>query len=104
MNCKLYYDLENTKIRKGIIASGDIFCTEEDMKNKIRRKFNADAIEMEAAAIAQVCFLDNTPFLIIRSISDSPNGNNAITFEEYLETASKKCAILLKMFISNYEE
>ena len=88
------------KIKIGTIASGDIFCTEPKMKEKIRDKFNADAIEMEGAAIAQVCKLDNVPVLVIRSISDSPNGNNNITFEQYLETASKRCAEILKQFFN----
>lgn len=87
------------KIKIGIIASGDIFCTELKMKEKIRSKFNADAIEMEGAAIAQVCKLDNIPFLIIRSISDKPNGNNHITFEQFLEKASKRCAKIIKEFL-----
>ena len=56
------------KIKIGTIASGDIFCTELNMKEKIRTKFNADAIEMEGAAIAQVCKLDNIPFIVIRRI------------------------------------
>lgn len=88
------------KIKIGTIASGDIFCTEPKMKEKIRDKFNADAIEMEGAAIAQVCKLDNMPILVIRSISDSPNGNNNITFEQYLETASKRCAEILNQFFN----
>lgn len=88
------------KIKIGTIASGDIFCTEPKMKEKIRDKFNADAIEMEGAAIAQVCKLDNMPILVIRSISDSPNGNNNITFEQYLETASKRCAEILSQFFN----
>lgn len=88
------------KIKIGIIASGDIFCTELKMKEKIRSKFNADAIEMEGAAIAQVCKLDNIPFLIIRSISDKPNGNNHITFEQFLEKASKRCAKIIKEFLA----
>ena len=88
------------KIKMGTIASGDIFCTEPKMKEKIRDKFNADAIEMEGAAIAQVCKLDNVPVLVIRSISDSPNGNNNITFEQYLETASKRCAEILSQFFN----
>lgn len=87
------------KIKIGIIASGDIFCTELRIKEKIRSKFNADAIEMEGAAIAQVCRLDNVPFLIIRSISDKPNGNNHITFEQFLEKASKRCAKIIKEFL-----
>ena len=82
-------------IKVGTIASGDIFCTDVKMKEKINYKFNADAIEMEGAAIAQVCYLDKIPFIVIRSISDTPNGNNEITFEEFLKLASKRCAGLL---------
>jgi len=87
------------KIKIGTIASGDIFCTELKMKEKIRSKFDADAIEMEGAAISQICKLDNIPFLIIRSISDKPNGNNHITFDQFLEKASKRCAIIIKNFL-----
>lgn len=82
-------------IKVGTIASGDIFCIDVKMKEKINYKFNADAIEMEGAAIAQVCYLDKIPFIVIRSISDTPNGNNEITFEEFLKLASKRCAGLL---------
>lgn len=87
------------KVKLGNIASGDIFCTDINMKNKIKSKFNADAIEMEGAAIAQVCYLDKVPFIILRSISDTPNGINNITFAEYLELASKRCAKILGKFI-----
>ena len=88
------------KIKIGTIASGDIFCTELKMKEKIRTKFNADAIEMEGAAIAQVCKLDNIPFLVIRSISDKPNGENNVTFDQFLEMASKRCAKIIKEFLN----
>jgi len=94
--------MKNTefKIKIGTIASGDIFCTEVKMKEKIREKFNSDAIEMEGAAIAQVCKLDNIPFLVIRSISDKPNGNNFITFDQFLDKASKRCAQIIKEFMN----
>lgn len=95
--------LENKtyNIKTGTIASGDIFCTEINMKNKIYSKFNADCVEMEGAAIAQVCYLDKIPFIVIRSISDSPNGNNAIVFDEFVKLASKRCASILKEFFKN---
>lgn len=83
----------------GTIASGDIFCTELKMKDKIRDKFSADAIEMEGAAIAQVCKLDNIPFIVVRGISDSPNGNNEVTFEQYLKKASQRCAQIIEEFL-----
>lgn len=89
---------ETYKITTGVIASGDIFCTEVEMKNKIYSKFNAECVEMEGAAIAQVCYLDKIPFVVLRSISDSPNGNNAIVFDEFVKLASKRCADILKEF------
>ena len=80
------------KVLTGVIASGDIFCTEKSMSQKINSKFNALCVEMEGASIAQVCLLDNIPFLVLRSISDTPNGNNQITYEEFLEKSSKNIA------------
>ena len=101
---KIYNSCSNNKIKdinikKGIISSGDIFCTSEEMKNKIKNKFKADAVEMEGAAIAQVCYLDKIPFVVIRSISDTPDGNNNITFDKFLVTASKKCANIINQVI-----
>ena len=80
----------------GTIATGDIFCTSKKMKDKIRTKFNADCVEMEGAAIAQVAYLSNTPFIIIRSISDSPNEENQIDFNKYLKMAADRCAIFIE--------
>lgn len=88
------------KIKIGTIVSGDIFCTEVKMKEKIRNKFNAEAVEMEGAAIAQVCKLDNIPFIIIRSISDTPNGSNNITFDQFLVKASKRCAEIIDFYVN----
>lgn len=88
------------KTKIGTIASGDIFCTEPKMKEKIRTKFNADAIEMEGAAIAQVCKLNEIPFIVIRSISDNPDRKNEITFDQFLEKASKRCAEIINKFLN----
>lgn len=79
----------------GTIASGDIFCTEKWMKEKIHDKFDADCVEMEGAAIAQICQLNHTPFIVIRSISDKPNGKNHIDFNQFIEMASKRCANII---------
>ena len=90
----------------GVIASGDIFCTDEKMAKKIHNKFNALCVEMEGASIAQVCYLCNIPFLIIRSISDTPNNDNAITFDEFLKISSDKVAkVMVKLIekLSNME-
>lgn len=84
--------IDNQKIVVGTIASGDMFLTDSTLKEKIEQDFNATCVEMEGAAIAQVCALNKIPFIVIRSISDIPNGKNEIDFNEYLELASKNCA------------
>lgn len=86
---------DDLAIKEGIIASGDIFCTDPLMTNKIKEKFDALCVEMEGASIAQVCFLSGIPFIVIRSISDIPNNNNQIDFEEFLKEASQKVAKVL---------
>ena len=84
--------IDDVNIVSGTIASGDIFLNNVQMKEKIKSKFNADCAEMEGASVAQVCNLNNIPFVVIRSISDIPNGNNEMDFEKYLDFASKNCA------------
>ena len=76
----------------GVIASGDIFCTETWMSEKINKKFDALCVEMEGASVAQVCFLSHVPFLVIRSISDVPNNDNVVTYEEFLSSSCKVVA------------
>ncbi len=85
----------NKDIKIGTIASGDIFVSDEIMARKVNFKFDALCVEMEGAAIAEVCYLCKVPFLVLRSISDSPyEKNNNIAFDEYLKESS--------MIISNF--
>lgn len=99
--------LENQKDRDfnykiGTIATADVFCADPKVAKEIHREFGAECVEMEGAAIAQVCFLDNVPFLVIRGISDSPNGNNGIDYFEYCNIAAKQAANILGELIKNY--
>lgn len=83
----------------GCIASGDKFITSIEEKDNIRNTFNALCIEMEGASIAQVCFLDKVPFLIIRSITDKLDGSSKIEFEKFIESSSKKATEILKLIL-----
>ncbi len=80
---------KNQNVHLGVIASGDIFIFQKEMGEKINKKFKALCAEMEGASIAQVCYLNHIPFLIIRSISDTIYGDNVITYEEFLEKSSQ---------------
>lgn len=64
-------DACEVKVLQGQIMSGDSFIHHQRQIADIQEKFpSVMAVEMEGAAIAQTCYLFETPFLIIRSISD----------------------------------
>lgn len=98
---KTILDTNNISYKEGVIASGDIFCTKESMATKINTQFNALCVEMEGASIAQTAYLSKTPCLVIRSISDCPDNNNKVTYEEFLETSSKKVAQIMYAILIN---
>lgn len=76
------------KIHKGRIATGDMFVGTTEKKTEIRELFNASAVEMEGAAIAQTAFCNSIPFLIIRAISDLAD----CTAQKSLEEVETKMA------------
>lgn len=84
----------------GTVASGDTFCTDREIADTLFEEYDALCVEMEGAAIGQICTLDEVPFIVIRGISDSPNGNNNIQFDEYLKISSRRCAMFLKKLLN----
>lgn len=69
--CESLKHEKSIRLIKGQIMSGDSFIHHNKQILDIIEKFpSVMAVEMEGAAIAQTCYLFNTPFVIIRSISD----------------------------------
>jgi len=74
----------------GIIATGDQFVADESRKDWIKTTFEADAIEMEGAAVAVVCDAFKIPFFIMRSISDTADEGAVEDFDEFLKHSSQR--------------
>ena len=72
------------KILKGRIASGDQFISDSATKNCIKTTFAPLCVEMEGAAIAQACYLNDVPFAILRCMSDMADdlSSNGYEFNE----------------------
>lgn len=96
--------LSSSNVYTGVIASGDIFCTDKLMEQKINNKFKALCVEMEGASIAQVCYLSHIPFLVIRSISDTLMGDNSITYDEFLEKSSSTIASAMVKILAKLKD
>lgn len=81
------------QVHTGLIVSGDAFVHSQAQIDEIRVHFTqAQAVEMEAAAIAQTCTALNIPFVIIRAISDGAEEQAPISFDEFLQIAAKHSA------------
>ena len=87
----------------GTIVTGDTFVASSVAVAGFRRNYQADATEMEGAAVAQICFQQNLPFLIIRSISDKANEAAPADFQTFKKVAADNSAILVKAIIKNLE-
>lgn len=90
-------DFEKLKIIEGRIASGDAFVAKEELRNSIIENFNPACVEMEGAAVAQVCVTNKIPYLILRSISDTAGKTSEakISYEEFSKQAAKNSARLV---------
>lgn len=90
----------DSRVIKGVIASGDTFMNDAKRIEEVRKQFpDVCAVEMEAAAIAQVCYRFQVPFVIIRSLSDIAGKNAEVTFKEYLKVASENSAQQILLMI-----
>ena len=78
-----------SKVLEGRVCSGDQFIAGAEQVERITTEFGGLCTEMEGGAIAQVCYLNSTPFVIIRAISD---GSDGMAFEEFQEEAARECA------------
>ena len=81
-------------VRSGVIGSGDRFVT-TDVAHQIRQDFPAiSAVDMESAAIAQIAFRHDVPFVSVRAISDlcAPDGDEFLT---HIDDAARNSAAVV---------
>ena len=88
------------RVMHGLIVSGDSFINSKAAIEQIHARLPQPlAVEMEAAAIAQTCYQLDTPFVVIRAISDSAEDSASVSFEEFLEVAAKHSAQMVQQMI-----
>ena len=88
------------RIIKGTVVTGDVFVASDDKKTTLHKNLGADAVEMEGAAVAQICWQHNIPCLVIRSLSDNASANASEDFQKYYKIAARNSAALVIRIIS----
>lgn len=83
-------DIQTPEIHSGLLVSGDQFIGKMVQWNKIRTELpDSLFVEMEGAAVAQVCHDSNIPWCSIRTISDKANAVAHLDFNLFLNHAAK---------------
>jgi adenosylhomocysteine nucleosidase len=80
------------KVIKGVIVTGDAFISSAEKKADLKKRLGADAVEMEGAAVAQVCFQQKVACLVIRSMSDLADANARRDYEKFYRLAARNSA------------
>ena len=89
----------DVNVFEGRVCSGDQFISTKAQKDRIIADFGGLCCEMEGAAIAQSCFLNSTPFVIIRAISDKPNETEFIDYKVFEAQAAARCANIVQYMV-----
>ena len=83
------FDIETPKVHFGTIASGDQFFSTQEQKQKLQQELpEVLCVEMEGAAVAQVCYEFDVPFIVIRTISDKADQEASFSFQSFVERIS----------------
>lgn len=88
-------------IREGTIVTGDMFVADAGRRDDLRA-FGATAVEMEGAAMVQVCRQFATPCLVVRGITDSANASAQVNYQEWLKPASENAATVVLATIARF--
>lgn len=85
----------------GRVLTGDQFISSRDKAKLIEETFEGDCVEMEGAAIGHVCYLNNIPFLVIRSISDKADGEAIEDYKAFVDEVARNSYMLLSEVIKH---
>ena len=90
--------LSDINVFNGRVCSGDQFIAGSEQKHRIITEFGGLCAEMEGASIAQACYANDLPFVILRAISDRADDSGGVSFAEFEAKAAQHCiAIVMKM-------
>lgn len=89
-------------VKQGLIVTGDSFVASEKTTAQIKAHFpEALSCEMEGAAVGQVAHQFDVPYLVIRAMSDTGNGDAGVSFDEFIIEAGKRSATMLLNFFAH---
>jgi adenosylhomocysteine nucleosidase len=86
--------LDAAQVHQGLVASGDRFVSTTHESEALQRRLpQALAVEMECAAIAQVCHDYGVPLAAVRTISDRADDAAHVDFPRFIQTIASRYSV-----------
>ncbi len=79
----------------GKVVSGDCFVESDELSRRLRDEMGASCVEMEGAAIAQVCVANGVKFLVLRAISDFADNSAEMSYDTFSTLAAGEAVEVL---------
>jgi adenosylhomocysteine nucleosidase len=92
------------KISEGVIVTGDSFISSAVLRDELRDKLKASVVEMEGAAVAQVCARFGVPLIVIRSVTDRAEAQAMPSYERFVDLASRNAADLAVATVREWQK
>lgn len=96
-------DAGDRSVHVGRVCTGDAFIQDETRRSQIQKELDGDCVEMEGAAVGQVCTLNQVPFLLVRAISDRADGSSDVDFQAFLTEAADASARIVLQLLENLQ-
>lgn len=90
------------RIFHGAISTADLFVSDSSKALFLYKEYNALATEMEGAAVAQICYQQRVPFLILRSCSDNAGSSAHMDFTAFVRPAARNSAALVLALLKEF--
>ncbi|MGN7357651.1 5'-methylthioadenosine/adenosylhomocysteine nucleosidase [Paenibacillus sp. SAF-054] len=94
-------ELGEVNCRVGRVLSGDQFIANVDQVAWFHEHMQGACVEMEGASVAQVCYMNRLPFVVIRSMSDKADGSAHANFAEFTVASSRRSHAILDYMIAH---
>lgn len=96
--------LTDARVHEGIIATGDQFIGNGEVRSRIHDQFHAKAVEMEGGAVAHACYMHGVPCGILRSISDKANGESEMDYPTFVKLAASHSTQVVEQLLRAMEQ
>ncbi|NMO94685.1 5'-methylthioadenosine/adenosylhomocysteine nucleosidase [Paenibacillus lemnae] len=91
--------LGEVNYKVGRVLSGDQFIASRETVKVLYEELHGVCAEMEGSAVAQACYMNGVPYVVIRSMSDKADGSAHVNFAEFTVDSSRRSHVIVSRML-----